>query len=72
MIDERFQGIDRLYGQGTVARLAQRHVCVIGIGGVGSWVAEALARSGVGKLTLIDADEICISNTNRQIGRAHV
>jgi tRNA A37 threonylcarbamoyladenosine dehydratase len=67
MIDERFQGIDRLYGQGTVARLAQRHVCVIGIGGVGSWVAEALARSGVGKLTLIDADEICISNTNRQL-----
>lgn len=66
-IDERFRGIDRLYGVGSVARLAQAHVCIIGIGGVGSWVVEALARSGVGKLTLIDADEVCISNTNRQL-----
>ncbi len=48
-------------------RLAQSHVCVIGIGGVGSWAAEALARSGVGHLTLIDADEVCVSNTNRQL-----
>ncbi len=64
---ERFQGIDRLYGTGSVARLAGRHVCVVGIGGVGSWAVEALARSGVGRLTLIDADEVCVSNTNRQL-----
>jgi len=64
---ERFRGIDRLYGVGSVERLARAHVCVIGIGGVGSWAVEALARSGVGRLTLIDADEVCISNTNRQL-----
>ncbi|MFC5488227.1 tRNA cyclic N6-threonylcarbamoyladenosine(37) synthase TcdA [Dokdonella soli] len=67
LIDERFRGIDRLYGTGSVARLARAHVCVVGIGGVGSWAVEALARSGLGRLTLIDADEICISNTNRQL-----
>src|SRR5699024_3263135 len=65
--EQRFQGIDRLYGAGSVARLADRHVCVVGIGGVGSWAVEALARSGVGRLTLIDADEVCVSNTNRQL-----
>lgn len=64
---ERFQGIERLYGVGSVPALAHRHVCVIGIGGVGSWAVEALARSGVGRLTLIDADEVCLSNTNRQL-----
>ncbi|MDE2086254.1 MAG: tRNA threonylcarbamoyladenosine dehydratase [Xanthomonadaceae bacterium] len=64
---ERFAGIERLYGVGSVAKLAQRHVCVVGVGGVGSWAAEALARSGVGRLTLIDADEVCVSNTNRQM-----
>lgn len=64
---EKFSGIDRLYGQGSVERLFAAHVCVIGIGGVGSWIAEALVRSGVGQLTLIDADDICVSNTNRQI-----
>jgi tRNA A37 threonylcarbamoyladenosine dehydratase len=64
---ERFAGIERLYGAGSVAKLAQRHVCVVGVGGVGSWAAEALARSGVGRLTLIDADEVCVSNTNRQM-----
>jgi tRNA A37 threonylcarbamoyladenosine dehydratase len=64
---ERFAGVERLYGIGSVAALAQAHVCVIGIGGVGSWAAEALARSGVGRLTLIDADEVCVSNTNRQL-----
>jgi len=66
-IDERFRGIDRLYGSGSAARLAAAHVCIVGIGGVGSWAVEALARSGVGKLTLIDADDICLSNTNRQL-----
>jgi tRNA A37 threonylcarbamoyladenosine dehydratase len=64
---ERFAGIERLYGTGSVATLARAHVCVIGVGGVGSWAAEALARSGVGQLTLIDADEVCVSNTNRQL-----
>lgn len=64
---ERFSGIDRLYGRGTVARLADAHVCVVGVGGVGSWAVEALARSGVGRLTLIDADDLCVSNTNRQL-----
>jgi tRNA threonylcarbamoyladenosine dehydratase len=67
LVDERFRGIDRLYGAGTTARLATSHVAVVGIGGVGSWAVEALARSGLGRLTLIDADEICISNTNRQL-----
>jgi tRNA A37 threonylcarbamoyladenosine dehydratase len=63
----RFAGIDRLYGRGAAARLQRRHVAVVGVGGVGSWVAEALARSGVGRLTLFDADEVCVSNTNRQL-----
>jgi tRNA A37 threonylcarbamoyladenosine dehydratase len=65
-MNERFSGIDRLYGVGAVARLARSHVCVVGIGGVGSWAVEALARSGVGELTLIDADDVCVTNTNRQ------
>ncbi|HEY0335568.1 MAG TPA: tRNA threonylcarbamoyladenosine dehydratase [Stenotrophomonas sp.] len=64
---ERFSGIDRLYGVGTVARLATCRVAVVGMGGVGSWVVEALARTAVGHLTLIDADDICVSNTNRQL-----
>lgn len=66
-VAERFAGVERLYGVGSVARFAHAHVCVIGIGGVGSWAAEALARSGLGALTLIDADEVCVSNTNRQL-----
>ena len=64
---DRFAGIDRLYGVGTVERHAAASVAVVGMGGVGSWVVEALARSGVGHLTLIDADDICVSNTNRQL-----
>jgi tRNA A37 threonylcarbamoyladenosine dehydratase len=64
---ERFAGIDRLYGNGAVARLSARRVAVVGMGGVGSWAVEALARSGVGHLTLIDADDLCLSNTNRQL-----
>ncbi|MBS0582815.1 MAG: tRNA cyclic N6-threonylcarbamoyladenosine(37) synthase TcdA [Proteobacteria bacterium] len=63
----RFGGIDRLYGAGAVTRLADAHVCVVGIGGVGSWAVEALVRSGIGELTLIDADDVCVSNTNRQL-----
>ncbi|MFN4148815.1 MAG: ThiF family adenylyltransferase [Rhodocyclaceae bacterium] len=63
----RFGGIERLYGNGSLARLAAAHVCVIGIGGVGSWAAEALARSGIGRLTLIDLDHVAESNINRQV-----
>lgn len=64
---ERFAGVDRLYGRGTVARLAQCRVAVVGVGGVGSWAVEALARTGLGHMTLIDADDLCLSNTNRQL-----
>lgn len=63
----RFGGLNRLYGETALGRLARAHVCVIGIGGVGSWAVEALARSGVGRLTLIDMDHIAESNLNRQI-----
>ena len=62
-----FAPINKLYGNHAAERLAQAHVCIIGVGGVGSWAAEALARSGVGRITLIDGDEVCISNTNRQL-----
>ena len=64
---QRFGGIARLYGETALSRFQQSHICVIGIGGVGSWAAEALARSGIGQLTLIDMDDVCITNTNRQI-----
>ena len=67
ILDERFRGIDRLYGKGSAARLAGAHVCVVGVGGVGSWAVEALARSGIGRLTLIDGDDVCVGNTNRQL-----
>ncbi|WP_019027820.1 tRNA cyclic N6-threonylcarbamoyladenosine(37) synthase TcdA [Colwellia piezophila] len=63
----RFGGISRLYGVHGASILKQAHFCVIGIGGVGSWVAEALARNGIGKITLIDLDDICTTNINRQI-----
>lgn len=65
--DFRFGGIARLYGQAGLAAFRRAHVVVIGLGGVGSWAAEALARSGIGQLTLIDLDDICVSNTNRQL-----
>lgn len=65
--EQRFGGTRRLYGNDSVERFKQTHICVIGIGGVGSWVAEALARTAIGKITLIDLDDICITNTNRQI-----
>ena len=63
----RFGGIARLYGNQALARLGGAHICVIGIGGVGSWTAEGLARSGIGRLTLIDLDHVAESNVNRQI-----
>ncbi len=65
--EQRFGGIGRLYTPEGLARLRQAHVCVIGIGGVGSWVVEALARSGVGQITMIDMDDICVTNINRQL-----
>ena len=63
----RFGGIDRLYGSAGAQQIRDAHVAVVGIGGVGSWTAEALARSGVGRLTLIDLDHIAESNINRQV-----
>ncbi len=66
-IPRRFLGIAKLYGFQGLAKFQRSHIIVIGIGGVGSWVAEALVRSGVGKLTLIDMDHISESNINRQL-----
>lgn len=63
----RFDGIARLFGQQALARLRQTHVMVVGVGGVGSWTVEALARTGIGALTLVDLDEVCFSNVNRQL-----
>lgn len=75
----RFGGIARLFGAAALVRLRAAHVMVVGIGGVGSWAVEALARTGIGTLTLVDLDEVCVSNVNRQvpaldgqIGRAKV
>lgn len=69
--EQRFGGIARLYGRVGLERLAAAHVAVVGIGGVGSWAAEALARSGVGEISLFDLDDVCVTNTNRQV-HAHV
>jgi tRNA threonylcarbamoyladenosine dehydratase len=66
-IERRFSGLQRLYGLKGAQAVRQAHVAVIGIGGVGSWAAEALARSGVGRITLIDFDQVAESNINRQI-----
>jgi tRNA threonylcarbamoyladenosine dehydratase len=65
--DRRFGGLDRLYGVIGAARIRAAHVVVVGVGGVGSWTVESLARSGVGRLTLIDLDNVSESNINRQI-----
>jgi tRNA A37 threonylcarbamoyladenosine dehydratase len=65
--DRRFGGIARLYGQAALARFRSAHICVIGVGGVGSWIVEALARSAIGHLTMIDLDNVAESNVNRQI-----
>ncbi|RJG03850.1 tRNA cyclic N6-threonylcarbamoyladenosine(37) synthase TcdA [Noviherbaspirillum sedimenti] len=63
----RFGGISRLYGAAGLERFRHAHVCVIGVGGVGSWVVEALARSAIGRITMIDLDNLAESNINRQI-----
>jgi tRNA A37 threonylcarbamoyladenosine dehydratase len=65
--EARFGGIARLYSAIGLEWLRRAHVCVIGLGGVGSWAVEALARSGVGELTLVDMDDVCIRNVNRQL-----
>ncbi len=65
--DRRFAGVARLHGGDGYRRLRQSHAVVVGIGGVGSWTAEALARSAVGRITLIDLDHVAESNVNRQI-----
>ncbi|WP_413454018.1 tRNA cyclic N6-threonylcarbamoyladenosine(37) synthase TcdA [Erwinia persicina] len=64
---QRFGGTARLYGQSALQLFADSHVCVVGIGGVGSWAAEALVRTGIGAITLIDMDDVCVTNTNRQV-----
>ncbi|PVV07877.1 MAG: tRNA cyclic N6-threonylcarbamoyladenosine(37) synthase TcdA [gamma proteobacterium symbiont of Ctena orbiculata] len=65
--ERRFSGIARLYGRQALAQFARSHVAVIGVGGVGSWAVEALARSGIGMLTLYDLDHVAESNVNRQL-----
>ena len=63
----RFDRFARLVGDAAMARLAKSHVMVVGLGGVGSWAAESLARSGVGTLTIVDFDKVCVTNANRQL-----
>jgi tRNA A37 threonylcarbamoyladenosine dehydratase len=65
--DRRFGGIARLYGAAALQRFRDAHVCIVGVGGVGSWIVEALARSAVGHITMIDLDNLAESNVNRQI-----
>src|SRR3954464_12932849 len=65
--ERRFGGLARLYGASALTRFRAAHVCVVGVGGVGSWIVEALARSAIGQLTLIDLDNVAESNINRQI-----
>jgi tRNA A37 threonylcarbamoyladenosine dehydratase len=65
--EQRFGGVGRLLGRDSLERLRAAHVAVVGVGGVGSWIVEGLARSGVGRLTLIDLDDVCVTNVNRQL-----
>ena len=65
--EERFGSLARVYGEDRLAQIRAAHVCVVGLGGVGSWAVEALARTGVGGLTLVDGDTISRSNMNRQL-----
>jgi tRNA A37 threonylcarbamoyladenosine dehydratase len=65
--DPRFGGISRLYGRAGLERLSDAHICVIGVGGVGSWTVEGLVRSAIGGVTMVDLDEVCLTNTNRQL-----
>jgi tRNA A37 threonylcarbamoyladenosine dehydratase len=65
--NQRFGGIGRLYGLKGLHNLLHSRVLIVGLGGIGSWAAESLARSGVGKITIVDLDDVCITNTNRQL-----
>lgn len=65
--EERFDSVSRVYGASALKALSEANVCIIGVGGVGSWVAEALARTGIGSMTVVDGDSITRSNVNRQI-----
>jgi tRNA A37 threonylcarbamoyladenosine dehydratase len=67
VMHRRFDRMGRLVGDAAMEKLFNTHVMVLGLGGVGSWAAESLARSGVGKMTIVDFDEICITNANRQL-----
>ena len=67
LYENRFGGIARLYGTKSLQKFKTSHVIIVGLGGVGSWAAEAIARSGIGTITLIDPDDICVTNTNRQL-----
>lgn len=64
---DRFSGVARLFGSANLQRLQAAHIAVFGLGGVGCWIAEGLARSGVGHLTLVDLDDVCVTNVNRQL-----
>lgn len=64
---DRFEGLARVYGEAALTHLQQAHFCIVGVGGVGSWAAEACARTGIGAITLIDHDDIQVSNINRQL-----
>ena len=66
-LHRRFDRMGRLVGDAKMQKLFNAHVCVIGLGGVGSWAAESLARSGIGTISVVDFDEICITNSNRQL-----
>ena len=65
--DKRFAGMSRLIGYNPYQKLNDAHVMIVGVGGVGSWAAEALARSGIGQITMVDLDDVCVSNVNRQL-----
>ncbi len=65
--DFRFAGVEALYGPEKFGKIASSSVCIIGLGGVGSWCAEACARSGIGNITLVDLDDVCVTNINRQV-----
>jgi tRNA A37 threonylcarbamoyladenosine dehydratase len=66
-LHRRFDRMGRLVGDRAMKKLMESHVMIIGLGGVGSWAAESILRSGVGKVTLVDFDEVCITNSNRQL-----
>lgn len=66
-VPRRFSGVARLYGEAAYYKFQSSHVCVVGLGGVGSWVVEALVRSGIGEITMIDMDHVAESNVNRQL-----